>query len=166
MNLHDLFSWLQGLGYFGAFLISLIGNLSVMVNVPYYFFIFSMGAVLDPTLVGLLAGAGAAIGEFLSYTIGYLGKGFVKGHAERSSLFSRAKKWFEKNGFFTIVFFAVTPLPDDVVGLLSGATEYSKKRYLLAVFIGKSLMSLLLAWGGKFSIEAILHYFSFSPVGG
>ena len=157
MSIQSFLYSFANFGYVGAFLVSFFGNMSIIVNVPFYAVIFSMGAFLNPFWLGFFAAAGAAIGEFFSYLLGSLSKSFVKD--ESNKWFKLAKKWFHKSAALTIILFAITPLPDDVVGILSGVYNYDKKKYLLATFVGKLIMSWALAYGGKYSYTAVLDYF-------
>ena len=59
------------LGFFGAFLIMLIANATVILPAPGLAVIFAMGAVLNPLGVGLSAGLGGALGEVTGYLAGY-----------------------------------------------------------------------------------------------
>ena len=47
-------------GYPGVFLVSLLGNATVILPAPSLAAVFAMGAVLNPVLVGLVAGVGEA----------------------------------------------------------------------------------------------------------
>ena len=69
-------AWLQQFtqfGYLGIFIISFIGSVSVIFPIPYTLVIFGLGSVLDPVLVAIIGGLGAALGEFSGYAVGYYG---------------------------------------------------------------------------------------------
>ena len=65
-------------GYLGLFFISMVSSASIILPVPYFAFVFAAGAVLNPLLVGVVAGAGAAIGEMTGYVIGIGGKHVIQ----------------------------------------------------------------------------------------
>ncbi len=69
----DRIAELKALGYVGAFLIMLVGNATVVFPVPGLVFVFAMGSALNPLVVGLFAGPGAALGELTGYLAGYGG---------------------------------------------------------------------------------------------
>ena len=142
-------STVEGWGYFGIFLVSLIGNASIIFPVPSYLIVIAFGGILNPWLVGLAAGTGAALGELTGYAIGRGGKRVIEKKHEK--LVTKAKFWMEKHGLFPIlVLFAATPLPDDIVGILGGIVSYNIKKFLLATFIGKVIANVALAWAGYF----------------
>ena len=54
---------LEGWGYFGVFIISLLSAATIFFPAPGWAIVIAMGGVLDPLYVGLVAGIGAGIGE-------------------------------------------------------------------------------------------------------
>jgi membrane protein YqaA with SNARE-associated domain len=137
----------QDWGYLGVFVVSIVGNASIIFPVPSYLVVFALGSVLNPWILGVVAGAGAALGELTGYLLGLGGKQLIE--SKDRKLVPKAKKWIEKHGIFPIlVLFAATPLPDDVVGILGGVIRYNLKKFLLATFIGKVIAHLALAWAG------------------
>ncbi len=154
-------AWAQGFvaatGYLGIFLVSLIGSASIILPVPFIIAVFSAGAFLNPLLVGLSAGLGAAIGELSGYGVGYGAQTLITKHKK---WFALAERWFRKHGsFFVIFIFAATPLPFDVVGLMSGAMKYPIKKFFIATLFGKIVANLIVAYAGFYSISWILGLF-------
>lgn len=142
-------------GYLGIFAISLVSSASIILPVPYFAFVFAAGAVMNPVLVGIAGGLGAAIGELTGFVIGAGGKHALKKKHEK--LLKKAESWAEKHGFFAIIIlFAATPLPDDVIGILSGALGYNPKKFFLAALIGKLALNLALAFGGFYGYAWVL----------
>ncbi len=148
--------WSQGLaitwGYLGVFLVSLLGNASIIFPVPSFLVVFAVGSVLNPWLVGIVAGLGATIGELTGYVLGFGGRHAIKRkYRKYSKGLERVKKWAEDHGMFSVlVLFAATPLPDDVVGIIGGMIRYDIKRFFLAVFIGKVILHIGIAFGGLY----------------
>lgn len=143
--------WAQALtlewGYPGVFLVSLLGNASIILPVPSFLAVFAAGSLLNPWLVGLIAGLGAALGELTGYALGAGGRRAMKSRYRRE--IALAKGVMERYGLFPIlVLFAATPLPDDVTGILAGIIRYDIRRFIAAVLAGKVIMSLGLAWAG------------------
>jgi membrane protein YqaA with SNARE-associated domain len=134
-------------GYPGVFLVSFIGNASIILPVPSFLAVFAAGSLLNPWLVGLAAGVGAALGELTGYVLGLGGRRALESRYKKD--IERAKKVMERYGMFPIiVLFAATPLPDDVVGILAGIIRYDLRRFLLAALTGKVIMHTGLAWAG------------------
>ena len=155
-------AWSQGVvnafGYFGIFLISFIGSATIILPAPTFLAVFAAGSVLNPWLVGLFAGAGAAFGEITGYIVGLGGKQVIE--KKHKKLLGRTKKWLEAHGAFPIIIlFAATPLPDDIIGIICGAIKYNWKKFFLASFIGKLALNLALAWGGFYGVQWVLTAF-------
>ncbi len=150
-------------GYLGLFLINFIGSATIILPTPAFVVVFAMGAVLNPWLIGIVSGAGAALGELTGYAIGVGIKEVseeVRGEKKHGKWLKRAEKWAQKHGIFPVlILFAATPLPDDILGILGGAINYPLKRFLLASFIGKAIMNMALAWGGLYGIGWVLQVF-------
>ncbi|RLI96943.1 MAG: hypothetical protein DRO96_01910 [Candidatus Aenigmatarchaeota archaeon] len=168
-------AFIRGFGYLGLFIVNFVGSASIMFPLPSFATVFTMGAVLDPLLVALFSALGAAGGEMIGYMLGFgIGKGIrrlVSKRAEKNDvkskqlktkiqIFLQTRRWIKKYGaFMTIIIFAATPLPTDVIGLLSGAFKYDYKKFFLAVFVGKLILYLILAYSGFYGIHWVLNYF-------
>ncbi len=134
-------------GYLGVFLVSLVGNASITLPVPSFLAVFTAGSLLNPWIVGLAAGIGAALGELTGYVLGVGSRRVLKSRYEKE--IRVAKNIMERYGMFPIiVLFAATPLPDDIVGILAGVIRYDIRKFLMAAIIGKIIMNLGLAWAG------------------
>ncbi len=145
-------------GYIGIFLISLIGSASIIFPIPAFAVIFVFGGILNPLLVGLVAGVGCAIGELTGYLLGIGGHKVIKRRNKEWLL--KATKWSEKQGIFPIIIlFAATPLPDDIVGILAGIIKYDIKKFFLASLIGNVIMSTAIAFGGFYGISWMMSVF-------
>jgi membrane protein YqaA with SNARE-associated domain len=148
-------------GYLGLFAASLLGSAIVIFPIPIFVIIFTAGAVLNPFLVGIIAGIGSAIGELVSYGLGFGGRKILgkRIKVKERKWLSRGKKWLQSYGAFFLVFiFAATPLPDDIIGLICGAMRYDIKRFFIACLLGKVLLSLMLAYAGYYGLGWILSY--------
>lgn len=144
----DELSSLSNYGYLGIFLISILGNATVVVPAPVIVTAFVGGAIYNPILVGLLTGLGATIGEVTGYLAGAGSQTFI----EDNKYYKRVEKWMSRSGFLTIFILAAIPNPlFDVAGMFSGATKYPLKKFLLATLLGKSLKFLVIAFLGKYS---------------
>jgi membrane protein YqaA with SNARE-associated domain len=151
-------SVVESFGYLGIFLISFIGNASIILPMPTFLVIFAAGAVLNPWLVGIAAGFGAALGEIVGYLIGRGGREVIE--RKQKKWLDRARGWAEKYTLFAVIaVFAATPLPDDVVGIFAGVINYNMKKFFVATLIGKIVMSLALSLGGFYSIGWVLQVF-------
>jgi membrane protein YqaA with SNARE-associated domain len=134
-------------GYPGVFLVSLIGNATIILPAPSYAVVFAVGGALNPVGVGVVAGLGAALGELTGYLAGIGGRAVV----ENRPLFQRLESWMRKGGVLVIFLLAVIPNPAfDVGGMVAGTLRMPAWQFLLAAWAGKSIRFTLLALSGQF----------------
>lgn len=138
-------------GYIGAFVGSLLGNLTVVIPTPYAFIITAFGTSLNPTILGFVCGIGATIGELFAYGIGYAGRRAL--NEEQKRRIESVKKLLEKYGAWILIVFAVTPLPDDLIIVPMGIMKYPLKSIITTVWIGKTILALILAYAGFYGVE-------------
>lgn len=160
--LEGFIAWAQGFagawGYLGIFLVNFLGSASIFFPVPAFMVVFLFGSILNPWLVGIVAGVGCALGELTGYVIGKGGERVLK--RKYKKWIKKGEEWFRRHRAFPfIVIFAATPLPDDVLGILCGMFSYDLKRFFLASLIGKIIMNLALAWGGFYGMQWVLQVF-------
>jgi len=140
-------------GYFGVFIISFIGSVSVVFPIPYTLVIFFLGSSLNPFLVAVSGGLGSALGEFSGYALGYYGRRVVS--EERRRKMNYMMKLFDRYGPVAIFFFALTPLPDDLLFIPLGVMRYPFWKAFIPALLGKTLMTFILAYSGQQSIASI-----------
>ncbi|UCH70916.1 MAG: VTT domain-containing protein [Candidatus Bathyarchaeota archaeon] len=159
--LQQLVEWMQQLvtsyGYFGIFVISLVGALSIFFPIPYTVVIFTLGGLFDPFLIAVAAGLGSAIGEFSGYVLGFYGRKVISTERRRKMEFM--VKVFDRFGPLAIFLFALTPLPDDILFIPLGIMRYSFLRAFIPALIGKMSMNLIVAFSGRLSIQIIKDLF-------
>jgi len=155
-------------GYFGFFLISLIGALSIFFPIPYTVVIFTLGGLkiggawaFEPIWIAVAAGIGSAVGEFSGYLLGFGGRRVIGERYKKKMNF--LMKLFEKYGLIVIFVFALTPLPDDLLfiplGVIRGVIGSSLVRALIPALIGKICMNFIVAYSGRFSVQIIRDIF-------
>jgi len=139
----EIVAKLESYGYLGAFLISLIGNASVLlpgIVLPilsgWGIFLYLHIGLVGPVMVGLAGGAGAAIGEIVGYMVGYSGRGIV----ENNKLYERLVGWVSRWGVLAIFIFALVPLFFDLVGLAAGVLRFPLWKFILVCWLGRTLL--------------------------
>jgi membrane protein DedA with SNARE-associated domain len=168
LQLQDIVDWMRNLalqyGYFGVFLISLIGATSVFVPIPYTVVIFILGGLrsgggwaFDPLLMAVAAGTGAAVGEFSGYLIGLGGRKVIGEKYKKKMDF--LVKLFRRFGPVVIFVFALTPLPDDLLFIPLGVMRYSVLRAFIPALLGKFFSNLIIAYSGRLSLQIIKDIF-------
>jgi membrane protein YqaA with SNARE-associated domain len=142
------------------FLCTLFGAVSILLPVPDSLTVFTISGlkvggawVYEPVWIAVAAGVGSAIGEFSGYLLGFGGKRLITGRYKKNVDF--VVKVFNKYGSLAIFIFALTPLPDDVIFIPLGIMHYNPIKVFVPALIGKFLFNLILAYGGRFSIDFI-----------
>jgi membrane protein YqaA with SNARE-associated domain len=153
-----IYSLVQTYGYLGIFLASLIGSLTIILPTPYLAIVFSAGSVLDPFLVGIVAGVGSSIGEMTSYFIGLGGnETILKKHKTK---INKMKITLQKHGWdLGILVLSISPIPFDLVGLFCGSIKYDIKKFFLLTLVGKLVKHLIIAYAGFYGIQWIFATF-------
>lgn len=140
----DKFTNLQGYGYAGLFLLSILGNATIVLPVPVVLTAFLGGGIFNPFWVGVVVSLGATIGELTGYLAGMSGRDVIE-----KEKFKKIKGWMDKYGLWTIFVLAAVPNPAfDLAGIVAGATKISVYRYFLVVWLGKLLKFLLISYAG------------------
>ncbi len=136
---------LQEYGYAGVFVISLLTAATIFVPAPGWAAVIAMGGVLNPYIVGIVAGIGSGIGESTGYLIG-------NGARELSDAkFGKYKELIKKYGSGAVFVLAFIPNPlFDIAGFVAGALKIRIWKFLLACILGRILRYVILAHVGLF----------------
>jgi len=165
----DIAEWMKSFalqyGYFGIFLISMLGATSIIIPIPSTVVIFTLGGLRDsfgnflfePLLIAVAAGAGAAIGEFSGYLIGFGGRKVIGEKYKRKM--DILMKLFKRFGPIVIFGFALTPLPDDLLFIPLGVMRYSVLAAFIPAILGKFVSNLIVAYAGRFLLYVIGSFF-------
>ncbi len=144
-------------GYPGVFLVSILANATVLLPAPGVAIVFAMGGVFNPFIVGIVAGAGAAIGEMSGYIAGFGSQVVV----ERMKLYNRIKDWTQRYGVWTILILAAIPNPFfDLAGMAAGALKMPIRKFVLVCLIGKIIKMWIFAYAGAYSINWLINLFA------
>jgi len=146
---HDRLGDLRHLAYLGGFIAMLVGNATVVLPVPGLILVYILGGRLNPLLLGLAAGPGAALGEMTGYFAGYGGSAFIGNLA----LYQRIKGWMDRYGLAVITVLAAIPNPAfDMAGIVAGSLRLRWWQFLIAAALGKTIQATIVAYAGHFSI--------------
>ncbi len=114
--------------------------------------VFTMGAVFNPLLVALVAGAGASLGELTGYLAGFSSQPVV----ERMKIYQRLVVWLKKYGALAILVLAAIPNPIfDMTGAAAGALKMPVRKFLFWTWIGETIKMLVFAYAGASSLKSI-----------
>ncbi len=133
-------------GYPGVFVVSLLGNATIVLPTPSLALVSVLGSMLNPFLVGFVAGMGESLGELTGYLAGYSGRAVVQDRAN----YERLVGWMQKYGLWVIFAFSVFPTPlFDLAGIAAGALKIPVHKFLIVCWVGKTIKTILFALGGK-----------------
>jgi len=146
---------MEAYGYLGVFLIPMFCCATIIVPVPGLIVVFTLGAVLDPFLVGLISGVGGTIGEMTGYLLGYSGRAAI----ENVSLYQRVEYSMKRWGAVPLFVLALIPNPlFDVAGAVAGALRFPLWKFLLYGGAGRIIKHIFVAFAGAWGMEFILGF--------
>lgn len=150
--------FLERYSYAGAFVISILGNSTIIFPIPVLAVGFALGGVVKyPLLLGLAVGLGGAIGELTGYIAGRAGRSAFL--TNPPPLFSRLEGWMQRRGGLLIFFLSALPAtPFDVVGMGAGALRYPLWRFFLFCLTGKILKGLAAAFAGALGLKFVMEW--------
>ena len=148
--------------YWSAFLISLIGNATIILPGAVLVILSNIGVLIYPVLgligpiiVGLVGGVGAAIGEITGYVAGYSGREIVK----RGKMYNRVEGWVSKWGTPTIFLFSLVPFIFDLVGLVAGVLRFPFWKFILICWFGRTILYVVLVSLAALGLKEVLPWF-------
>ena len=145
-------------GYVGVFIISFLAGVTVLVPVPSVFIVFTLGAVLNPILVGLIAGCGETIGSMVVYLTGLSSARAF--HALDNGVMEKFRAWIKSRGALSV--FAMSAIFNPLFypfTAIAGMMHYGWWRFLLLCLAGKSLKNILVAVAGFYGLKFIMDLF-------
>jgi membrane protein DedA with SNARE-associated domain len=146
-------------GYVGLFIISVLTNGTFILPGLGIIITFTMGGVLNPAIVGAVAGIGEAVGAIGAYFTGYAGRGLLRD--SNSGLYLRLTKIVERHGSKAIFFVsaALSPIFYPFAVCL-GMVRFHWLRFFLATWAGRTVKSMVLAYLGYLGLKAVLRWLS------
>ena len=151
---------IRTVGYIGVLVLSFVGSASIFVPVPGIAAVCAGPSIvgLSPVIVALMAATGEAVGELSGYLIGFSGRGF----ADKNRFYPRIERWMQHRGGLALFLASSIPNPFfDLIGIAGGTLRYPIWRFLLAVWAGKMIKSLMIAYTCFFGIEWATEFFGF-----
>ncbi len=144
MDFADLFPFAPEVGYLGLSLVSFFGSLIPFVPIPSFVLLATM-AVDQEFNIHILAILGAITTTVAKQIIFYVsyGGGRIIGEKTRKRMrpFERLVKRYGGGAVFIA---AATPIPDDLVYIPLAIAKYDPKRFFVATFAGKLLLSYII----------------------
>lgn len=147
---------LQGAGLVGLFLVSVIGNATVVIPTSVMIFACAGATIYGPLLSGIAAGAGSAVGEMTGYLAGYAGNAVIPNNAAVQKITG----FVDRHGFLAVLVLAIIPNPlFDVAGIASGMIGMKWYVFLGAAILGKTIRLILWGWACHSGVPALQEFF-------
>ena len=151
---------LEGYGYLGAFIISILGGATIIIPVPMLAVVFALGGVMEYTwLVGLAAGMGETLGALTIYMTGY-GSGtalYNSKHGRINAAYQRMMKLMEQRGSITLFLLASVINPFFYpAALAAGALRFGVKKYFFICWVGKTIKGMTVVYIGYYGLRGLL----------
>jgi len=150
---------LEGYGYLGAFLISILGGATIIIPVPMLAVIFALGGVLTPYWVGVAAGLGETVGALIIYMTGHGGGAALSNikYGKIQAAYSRLMYWMERRGSWTLFVLSAVLNPFFYpAALAAGAMRFGLRRYFLICLAGKLIKGITVAYAGYWGLRGLL----------
>lgn len=148
--LRDRLQEVAGYGYLGLFLISILGNATIILPMPTMLTAFLGGSLFNPILVGVISAGGATIGELTGYLAGFGGQAIV----ENRGMHERFQGWMERYGLVALFVLATIPNPFfDVAGIIAGMSRMRVTTFMAVTWAGKIVKFVAIAYLGAGSLE-------------
>lgn len=142
-------------GYAGCFLISMLASGTLVLPGMGSVITFTLGGVLNPALVGVVAGLGEATGAVGAYLTGYGGRGFL----ESDPLQGRFSAFMERHGSKAVFIMAavINPLYYPFA-VWMGVMRVHMMKFFFYTLLGRTLKNLILSYLGYFGIRTVLQW--------
>jgi len=175
----------QAYGYVGVFLVGILCGVSI-IPAPTLLLVFTMGAVLNPLYVGLVAGLGASVGGITVYLTGagavtiwsrLRTKGHILGREpgrrynvaepvqsrfwlKGQALYNRLVRWIGGKGGYWVLFVtsAMIISPFYFAGLAAGSLRMGLLQFFLISWAGKTVRYLTVAFAGYGGFYLLLEW--------
>lgn len=144
------------LSYFGFFIAGIVSSATILVPFPLpiqFSIIFAPKLGLNPFIAAIFMSIGATIGETTSYFVGQGLSLYKWNEIKKNKLYQRISDMFLKYGDVVLVFYALTPLPFDFMGIMCGFLRYSIRKFIIITSISKTGKLFLIAYLGEKALE-------------
>lgn len=142
-------------GYAGIFLGTFLSSASIVLPLPGPVLTMLGGVLLNPFLVGLVAGVAEALAELTGYAAGVAGRNII----QRNRFLTRIECWMRRHGTLTVLVVCIIPNPFvDFIGLTAGASRFPVWRFLGAAWVGKTIKSVATAYVGAWGLARLLDF--------
>jgi len=166
-NLMDIVN-MPGYGLLGLFIISFIASSTLSITavpLPFWLLVLTLPGViasqwgiLAPVWIGLTTAFGIALGQLLTFMIGYGSRSLSERITTRfnSRFYKRAMDWARRHGSIAVFIMSAIFNPLHLPMTIAIATlGYSPYKFFLFSLLGASVKSLVVAFCGYFGLTSI-----------
>ena len=91
----------------------------------------------------------------------FVGSGISRILPEKLNVYvDKGRMYLEKYGHLAVFFFALSPLPDEVIWIPIGVLNYDKRKALISCWLGKFLLIAAIAFAGHHGLNYLLDLFT------
>jgi len=151
-----IFPFAPEVGYIGLTLVSFFGSLVPFVPLPSFLLLatMSVGDQFNLHVIAFISAVTATGAKVIVFSVSYGGRKIISEKSKkRMRPFQRLVK---KYGGGAAFFAAATPIPDDLIYVPLGLAKYNPKRFVIATFTGKLILSYVIVF--------VSHYMGLSLV--
>lgn len=142
-------------GYFGLFLVNVVASGTLVVPGMGAVLTFTLGGVLNPAVVGVVAGFGEATGSVGAYLTGYGGRGLLAS----DPLQGRFSRFMERHGSKAMFFMAAIVNPIYYpFAVWMGVLRVRVTKFFAYTLLGRTVKNLILAYVGFFGLRTVLRW--------
>jgi membrane protein DedA with SNARE-associated domain len=120
--------------------------------------VFTLGSILEPAIVGALAGLGEAIGSIAVYLTGYGGHRAIKKlETIDHRLTPKFERWIHRRGSIAVFLMSsiINPLFFPFVAV-AGAMHFSLTKFFFLCWAGKTIKGIGVAYLGFYGLGSVL----------
>lgn len=155
-------------GLLGVLITAFVAGSTVSVlaiPVPYWLLVFTLPSILAPEweigapiAVGIISGFGVALGQMLTFMIGWRGRDLSEKLASKLSrgLYTKGMHWAQRHGSLTVFTMSAVPNPFHLPMTLAMASlRFSGWKFVLLSLLGNIVKSLFIAFCGYFGLTSL-----------
>jgi len=148
-------------GYIGCFIINIVASGTVVLPGFGMLLTFTLGGVLNPAIVGAVAGIGEAMGAVGAYFTGYSGRGLFRNSS--NTLYIRFSDILHRHGSKAVFLMAsiINPIYYPFA-VFMGMLHFRFIRFFLLTWAGRTIKDMALAYLGYFGLRSILQWLGLS----
>jgi len=148
---------IQSWGYLGCFIVNVFASGTLVMPGLGMMFTFTLGGVLNPAIVGAVAGIGEAMGAVGAYFTGYGGTGLHRNC--NNGLYTRFSNILQRHGSKAVFFMASILNPIYYpFAVFMGMLRFGLTRFFLLTWAGRTMKNLILAYLGYFGLRSVLQW--------